>query len=289
MQSFLMEKEEEEEIVYPEIVFDVGGSLYCVNSRYISTIMQVPAYESVPAAPPEITGAFSHQGSTVTMLDFRRILHMNSLEDEYHAFCDMLDARKGDHIHWVEELERTVHEEEPFTLATDAHQCALGKWYYAFHSDNQEVMFHLHKIEEPHNKLHQAALEVKKCSQDCANCQRKECLKKILDRVRNECMPKILSLLEDTKEIFRSRIYHEMALVLNVDQYYGLIVDQVLSVENLIPVGDEAITAQVLGSTRFISRVLKSEKKPDMILELDIPNLLATIPSNFEGAAVEAK
>lgn len=271
-----MKNEMTEEIKYPFIVFKAADNLYCVSSEYVSTIMQVPEYQQVPESIPEITGIFLNRDETVSMVDLRKLMKKKTLEEEYREFCEMMDERKKDHVEWVEALEHTAETGEKFTLATDPHQCKLGKWYYSFKSDNQEVNFHLHKIEEPHARLHEAALDVENCLQDCENCKRSECLKEVLGQVRHDNMPQILQLLDQTKDIFRSTIFHEMALVLNGQKKYAIIVDEVLSVETL-PLLEKETEGHMLGMTRMFSNVRRSETIEGLILELDVPALLGKL------------
>ena len=82
-------------------------------------------------------------------------------------FEQMIDDRKQDHINWVNELERYMVEGGSFKLARDPHQCALGKWYDHFTTDNMSVTNLLKKIEEPHENLHKAADEAENCKKDC--------------------------------------------------------------------------------------------------------------------------
>jgi chemoreceptor zinc-binding protein len=44
----------------------------------------------------------------------------------------MIDERKNDHIHWVNEFERSIKNDEQINLNTDPHECAFGKWYDNF-------------------------------------------------------------------------------------------------------------------------------------------------------------
>lgn len=264
-----------EKINYPFIIFKAADNLYCVSSEYVSTIMQVPEYQQVPETLPEITGVFLYREETVSMVDLRKMMKKKSLEEEYQDFCVMLEERKKDHIEWVETLEHSAKTGEKFKLATDPHQCKLGKWYYSFKSDNQEVNFHLHKIEEPHARLHEAALDVENCLQDCDNCKREECLREILERLKKENMPQILGLLDETKDIFQSTVFHEMALVLNGQKKYAMIVDEVLAVEELPILGKDA-KGHILG-TRFVKNVRKSDTVQGLILELDVPALLENL------------
>lgn len=256
---------------YPFIVFRIEKGTYCVNSKNISTIMQLPDYQVLPDAPVGITGIFAHRDDIIQMIDIRTAFHIPTLLQEYVDFVQMLDARKQDHIHWVAELERTIETGEKFTLATDPHKCAFGQWYDKYPFGNDAASRHLRKIEQPHRQLHEAADEAGNCARDCANCVRGECLQDILKHVKEESMPQILNLLEETKEIFRSTVYHEMVLVLE-DSGFGLVVDDVLSVENLKQVQTDS--RPEVFDTPLIAGIRESLQTPGIILELNLAALM---------------
>lgn len=192
-----------EEIKYPYIVFKIEESYYCINSRYIATIVQLPHYDRIPAAPANVTGMFRYRDQVIQMLDLRKTFGFQTMAEECKAFEDMIDARKQEHIRWVNELERTLASGEPFQLAKNPHMCALGKWYDQYTADNNSknssVLFHLRKIEEPHERLHHAAEEAELCRKECDICRREECLSKALRCAKEECMPVILELLDEQK------------------------------------------------------------------------------------------
>lgn len=258
---------------YPSIVIKIQGGLYSVNSKYISTILQLPGYETLPDAPPFITGIFYYRNEIVEMLDLRRVFGMPTLNQEYGGFADMLDARKQDHIHWVMELERTLESGEKFTMATDPHQCAFGKWYDSFHCDNNALAYHLKKIDEPHKRLHQAADETVKCKKQCDECIRDECLKAVLKRTKEQYMPLIVGLLDEAKSIFKSTVYHEMILVLSGGLRLGIVVDEVLSVEDLSKTREQEALHR-FHSSPYITGIEESRNMPGLILELDVPKIM---------------
>lgn len=263
----------EKEIKYPYIIFKLEGISYCISSEYITSLLQLPQYSKVPAAPANITGIFKHRDTVIQMVDLRTTLGMEPLSQEYEEFVQMINARKNDHVHWVDELERTARNNEPFTLARDPHKCALGKWYDRFETDNALVAFHLKKIEEPHKQIHSAADAVAKCEQNCDSCEREQCLKTIMEKVKNENMPQILSLLDQTKDIFASTIYKEMVLLMEGTRW-GLVVDEVVGVEDLRTIERQEYDIMEQQSLRYIRSVKESDKQSGIIFELNIPRLL---------------
>lgn len=274
----------QEEIVFPSIVFKVGGEMFSVNSKYVSTILQLPPHQPLPEAPDVVTGVFHYRGSVVTMYDLRTALHMTSLIREFEDFSEMIEARMQDHRDWVDELERCVHDNEEFTLATDPHQCKLGRWRDTFQSEIGEVNHHLHKLDDPHMRLHTAAQAVENCKKDCDNCAREECLKKHLETVRNECMPQVLNLLMETRDVFQNSVYRGIALVLSGDKPLSLVVDEVLSVENLLPAGDET-AFRSMASSALIRGLQKSEQLSGLIKEIDVAAVFLSLGADYDDAA----
>ncbi|MEG1875716.1 MAG: CZB domain-containing protein, partial [Angelakisella sp.] len=196
-------------------------------------IREMPAIEGIPAAPKGMRGIFMYMGSAVPMLDLRTALGKNTLDSEYIDFVAMLEQRKQDHYRWVEALNLSVEQHQPFNLATDPHQCAFGKWYYNFKSENNAINHHMNKIEEPHRLLHEAALLATQCRQEHEKCKRETCVKKVLHDVEHVYAKAVIELIEEAKEVMRDS-YREMALVIEHEgKYYGIAVDEVLSVEEV--------------------------------------------------------
>lgn len=264
--------EEEKGIHYPYIVFKLAEDTYCISSRYISTLLQMPEFSKIPAVPANVMGMFQYRNSAIQLLDLRTTLGMKSTVQEYETFSTMIDARKQDHIRWVQELERASIKGDPFTLGKNPHECAFGKWYDNFHTDNHAVALHLNKIDKPHRELHAAADEVERCQQNCESCGRGECLKDILKRVKEENMPKILELLDETKEVFREMVYREMVLLLDGTKW-GIVVDEVVAVDDLEVIEWKEQKAMQDSSAYYIGNVRQSDKVEGIIFEVNVDTL----------------
>ena len=268
----------EDEISCPSIVFKVRHGYYSINSKNISSIMRLPEYQTIPNTPDSIKGIFLYRGTSVPMLDMRTLFGVPSLDDEYKEFSAMLEARKQDHINWVHALNRSVEKNEKFTLATDPHKCDFGKWYDSYQPKSQLIAHHMRKIDEPHRKLHKSALDIEKCNKECNNCERDECLKSIIDSTEKEYMPKVLSLLDEAIILFKSEVYHEMVLILGnqKERQIGIVVDEVLSVEDLNKLSDNHQLEQ-FQNNGYINGVASSQHIPEMIFQLDEKKLLESV------------
>lgn len=261
----------EEEIRYPYIVFKIADSFYCINSRYISTIVQMPHYDKIPAAPPKVKGMFRHRDKVIQMLDLRAAFGFKTMPEECQEFEAMIDARKQDHINWVNELERTIKTGEPFKLSKDPHQCALGRWYDHFTTENSAVLFCLRKIEEPHQRLHHAAEDADNCEKCCDLNEIADCKDRVLRNVKDECMPAILNLLDEIKKIFSASIYREMVLLLD-DTKWGIVVDEIIGVQDLTVIGQRD-QRRVVNQSSYILNVLEDQTRSSLIFELNINTL----------------
>lgn len=266
-----------EEINYPSIIFKLGDTVYCVNSQYVDSILSLPEYESVPSAPSNIVGVFPYRGQMIQILDLRIMLGMTSLSCECSNFQQMISARKQDHINWVNELERTTNSGEAFTLTNNPHKCALGKWYDTFSSDNKAVMFYLKKMEEPHCKLHATIDQIEGTKRIPNEEQRAKQQKAILYNARNEFMPKVLQALEKAADAYQTALTQEIILVLMKGEHkIGLMIDQVLAVENFIS-SNVQHAFQSIQKSPYILGIGKSEKMEEDILEINAPNIIASV------------
>ncbi len=79
-----------------------------------------------------------------------------------------INQRYIDHLIWANDLNNLLTNDEVHTLhiETNDRQCAFGKWYYGDGRKHAEELLpelkpYLNKIEQPHHKLHQSAIQVK--------------------------------------------------------------------------------------------------------------------------------
>lgn len=260
------------DITYPFIIVRVNDGLFCVNSKYVATIMELPEYESLPDAPPYLTGVFSCRDQITAMFDLRTALKQCTLAQEYKNFTDMLDRRKQDHIDWVAALEDSLRNGTSFSLAVDPHKCVLGKWYDNFESESNEVIHYLVQLEEPHKNMHQAAIHAQKCMELENEQERRTRIEEIMKNIKQDYVPKILEILEGAKEIFRNRVYHEMVLVLGGAKL-GIVVDEVVSVENLRRHKNTEDFERWKHSP-YISGIMYGGNMDEPVLEVNIPRVL---------------
>ena len=250
-----------EEIKYPYILFKLNGSLYCINSKYIMTIVQMPEYSTIPAAPKNVIGMFRYRDQVIQMLSLRITFGLNSLADECREFEDMIDARKQEYVNWAKELEQSINDNGGLKTIAEPHSCPFEKWYDQFEASKPAVADQLHKVEELSKRLHRAVEETE-------GSKREESLLSILKREEEESVPGILRLLDETKEVFHSSICKEMVLVLD-KMNWGIVVDEIVAVEDL-KILDVRKQTSMVDQCGYIANVMESPTKKGLIFELDV-------------------
>ncbi len=258
---------------YPHIVFDVAGNLFSVNSLYNAGIVQLGDYTRNHTSKGAARGMMRYWDRTITLFDLRSALGLGSLEEEYEQFCQMIDARKDDHERWVAALEKTARERAPFTLSTDPHNCALGKWRDAFQTDIDEVNFQLSQLDTPHAALHKAAGEILALQKQGNTVEVEKAVHEIYEHVHDVFMPAVLSMLDELKQVFRSSVFREMVLVLKEPANVGIIVENIRSVEYLTDLCDATLLRK-FSKYNYITAIMRGERSDDLIANIDMNCLL---------------
>lgn len=259
------------EIKCPSIVFKVKNGYFAINSKNIQGISQLPAVQKLPNPPPNIVGMFMNRGRPLMLMDMRGVFGMTTVQAEFDAFSQMIEQRKQDHMMWIETLKEAVATGEEFPLSTDPHQCAFGIWYDRFTTENETLRTHLRKIEEPHALLHQSAAKISEYRAENADGSKDALIQETLEQAEKKLAPKILALMDETVEMYRYAVFHEMVLVLSdgtIDKEVGMIVDEVLSVEDLSDMSADS-NMDFYNAERLVASVAKSARYEDIILVLD--------------------
>ncbi|MGA8580143.1 MAG: chemotaxis protein CheW, partial [Bryobacteraceae bacterium] len=189
------------------VITHLGRSLFGLNCSVVREIVIMPEVCGVPGVPKFIRGVINLRGRVTPVVDLRRRLGMHSSSEQTEELCRLMEQRAQDHRRWLEELEASVKENRKFTLARDPHQCAFGKWYDNFKTDNIAVSGVLKKFDAPHKRIHALADEIEELLE-------KRCMEQVLvkfEHARNGALSAMLRLFAD----FQQTIRREIAVVLN--------------------------------------------------------------------------
>lgn len=267
----------------PWLVFRIKHNLYAVNSDIISSIAILPEeITPIPESPEYIKGIVNVRGNVIPVVDTRVLFHIKSIEEEQKNFEEMLVARKKEHIEWVNELVRCYEQGETFTLATDPHMCKFGMWYDKFTTDNNQVMFHLNQIRNPHIELHECAVKLQEAMKESDH---RETADEIFQTLKEELCPQIMKCLDETVSAVNDNARIMTITLEHSDEdrtvNVSLIVDQVLSVEQLDFLADNG-KMKTFHDTRFVCGVAKSEKYPDKLISLVNEETMFAISENID-------
>ena len=141
----------------PWVLFKLNKQTYGVPAHITQEMISIPEVTPVPRAPEAVRGVINLRGSVIALIDLRIKLNQPSLVQQLTELTDMLAQREKEHVEWVEALARYVHSGEPFTLSRDPHECAFGRWYDNYHTDNPQLVGVLLRFDAPHKALHAAA------------------------------------------------------------------------------------------------------------------------------------
>lgn len=252
----------------PWLVFKLCGQMYALNSFIVKSIFCLDReITPMPESQENIRGVIQLHGEIIPAIDLRGVLGLDSFAEQHRRFSELLDERKKDHIHWVDELERCVKEQDVFTLTTDPHQCAFGKWYDHYETNDPNVRFYLKKIAAPHQKLHETAIEIFSKNEE-EEPQKKKRVAELMKEEKEVLMPEVLGLLDQIKDVLKES-YREMCIVVsNGDMVLGLLVDEVVSVEHLTMIGADS---EMLGLDKdsIFTEIAQSSEREGEILVLD--------------------
>ena len=144
------------------IVFSVGSNRYAMDIENIQRIIQAGALTAIPNAHPLIDGMMSHEESVIKVMSFRKLIELDSYEDELKVLFVKL---KTAHKEWLDALKTAIYTGSTFTKTTNPHMCDLGKWIDNFTSYDDRVSEVLSELVEFHKQLHLRggeACEIKK-------------------------------------------------------------------------------------------------------------------------------
>lgn len=224
-----MEKTKSE---FPWALFNLDKEVFAVSSEYVKSIFIMENLIKMPDTAYYIKGAVNLRGEIIPVIDTRKFYGMATVEEEIIELRSLLAQRKQDHINWVNELEDSVWEKRKFTLTTDPHACAFGKWYDSYETEDLMLQQLLKKFDSPHKRIHHLAHEVEKLQAE-GNYNKALTL---IEKSRNRELSQMIKLFNSLcNEYTESR--RELTIVLKNEtsgKQMGMTVDRVIGVEMVL-------------------------------------------------------
>ncbi len=261
----------EEEL--PWLVFKLHNLTYTINSRIVTSIAQLDdSVTPVASAPNIFRGVINYRGDIIPLLDLRKLFGMPTVVEEQEAFRSIVEARKQEHIEFVNDIDNCIRNNMPFTRTFDPHACKLGRWCDDFKLEkNVSTYFvekNLHDIEKPHSSLHEKAKNLFDNHKNAENT--KNAYDEIL-AIRNQ----VILELDDMIKSYNDS-YKEMIVIASNDLVkLGLIVDEVVAVDALEILSD-ADNFPTFQDRKFFTGIAQSTKVSGEILLVNEEMLMET-------------
>ena len=216
----------------PWIVFKLKDSFFSISSQNVVSIIKEPKITKIQKSPDFVKGLFCFRDETFKLIDLRKVFTIENIDEEHKRFAAIMDQRADDHKNWLTELENSVKEKREFSLTTDPHKCAFGKWYDSYR--NQEnlslgVIRVLNQFDEPHKKIHKIAHKVEElsCENDYVGAQ------EVIEQTRKNELSSMIGLFDKIKDQYKESRAHFVIVMKQENHKTAVAVDFVDSVEVL--------------------------------------------------------
>ncbi|MBN2525445.1 MAG: chemotaxis protein CheW [Deltaproteobacteria bacterium] len=217
---------------------DTGWVLFTLQKQQfgmpIKDLLQMVVLDKVATqatAPETVRGLINLRNRIVPVVDTRQCLGMTTKLSQQNEFVQMMNARKQDHIHWLDELFLAIEEKRTFTLTRDPHLCAFGKWYDGYKTDNAVFGMHLAKFDAPHRRIHQLADEV----DILVSRHELDKAQKLIEKTRDNELKTMITLFDSVETVLKEA-EKEIVLIMNRGNHLmGFVVDDVYTVKDIQP------------------------------------------------------
>ena len=165
-----------------------------------------------------------------------------------------------------------MRENRKFQLAVDPRQCAFGKWYYSFQTDNLSLKSYLRRFEIPHERIHRVGAEAVGLVAE----GRQEQALALIERTRSGPLAEVLTLFGRFQEEYE-RESREVAIVMaHGGNPFALVADSVVSLEHVRPADSDDIRNLLCGlSEKAVLSAARRAKNNDLVLLLNCDLLMA--------------
>lgn len=146
---------------------------------------------------PGVADHFVFEGSPLTYVSLWDRLGQDSCYAEYEEMRTMLPQRRQDHIDWMAALEDSLRSGASFAKARNPRECAFGKWFYAYRSQDRRLALLLGQFEQPHGVIHGLADKLLALAEQG---QRAEALR-AFDEAHQTTLAKLMQLFDSAQDL----------------------------------------------------------------------------------------
>ncbi|MDE2585440.1 MAG: CZB domain-containing protein [Betaproteobacteria bacterium] len=225
------------------VIFQVGRKHLALPLDQVEHILRLGGENGEGGGISTEGGVILFQNEAIPWRPLWAPLAEGSLYQEFDELEKALPQRRQDHIDWMAALEQSLLHDVPFAKARSPYECAFGKWFYSFKSQDRRLGMLLGQFEAPHARIHGLADKLLGIS---ANGQRDEALNQFF--LEKESTLKELLGLFDALLVLLPSLKRPVALILN-DQgkRTALGVDRVLDIR-VVPAAEVHPSSGNLGA-----------------------------------------
>jgi len=138
--------------------FWIFETLYAVDISSVLTISQnINNIQNMPATGKGLLGMTEFLGHAIPVVDFAKMLNLKSATQIGSSLIQLFNEREQDHHEWLNALENSIVNGDPFLKAKDPRKCAFGMWRNNFTSRDDTLMDIISDFDTPHNRIHKLA------------------------------------------------------------------------------------------------------------------------------------
>lgn len=182
------------------ITFEADGTCYAVPIEQVRYIQK----DNVATTRIDTDNGAYHlvrfEGQPIPVLDFADWTGGKAVYRMNKELIDVLTQREQDHIDWLNALEESLRTGGAFTKARDPHQCAFGKWYDTFTTDDDMLADLMRDFNEPHKRIHALADKLLALKDN----EGMDAALTLLQRERQFTLARLQELFADAKDRLRS-------------------------------------------------------------------------------------
>ena len=256
----------------PWAIVEVKNQRFAIATQDMREMMIMPDGAQVPDVPDYIRGVINLRGRVLPVVDLRKRMGFPSALEETESFCTLMQQREQDHRNWLNELELSIKQRRPFTLATDPHKCKFGQWYDSYRAENPWVAALLKKFDAPHQQIHGVAVAV----EELKARQKHDEADRMICRTRDGLLVKLIQLFTELRDLVREAKRETAVILAGDNRLFAISVDLALSVERLPPGSIEEVSTLVsLGQNSVVRRLAKRAKAQEVVLLIETDSLMA--------------
>lgn len=268
-------KNNEEEC--PHVLVDVAGLVYAIPCNHVLSLEQLTKVTPMPASPAEVRGVVNFRGRIIELIDMRVIFNAKSIDADVKEFFKTMDSMKEAHLNWIHTLEDCILNNKEFTLTTDPHQCAFGKWYDNYKTNDSVLKFELAKFDKPHKAIHQIginAVEIQKRGDT------KEAIN-LINQTKDTDLLQMMELFGNIKDAYANSRREILVVLGETEQNaISISVDEIVAIEHIFEI-DKDLIHDTIVNVDYITGVAK-RKNENVIYILNAEHLLKTYSKKYQ-------